>query len=162
MITKANIKKNVIDAVKNWTLANIFKTRKWDSMLYLILYIVIPVITTWVSSIAIGDTDVAMAAYFFLTTGISAFSCLYDIASRWDSDGNRIINLKLFIIAIPITAISIYCLSTLIYTLVSNKVDLSSTWVFYLYLIPLIICIHDICFCFINDILRKENEEDKQ
>ena len=136
---------------KSWlkTEHNIFNDRKIDASLYLVLYIIVPVIVTYVSLQTLSGAENSAAMYCYLTILISAAGCLYDIINRWESV-KSLKNTKLFLMLIPVGVVGSYCLYRMICIGVLSGAASSSRTdhILYCYLITVVIASVDSFICF--------------
>lgn len=139
----------------SWINANIFNFRKGDSIAYLSLYIVIPVIITWIS-LQVLPMDNISIIYCYLTILISSLNSIYDSANRWNSATRSIYNLKLFIIMLSNLIIIIYCFYVVMYILISQSTNCRCDWILFSYIFATIISLVDAISCFTNDIIIHE------
>lgn len=139
----------------SWINANIFNFRKGDSIAYLSLYIVIPVIITWIS-LQVLPMDNISIIYCYLTILISSLNSIYDSANRWNSATRSVYNLKLFIIMLSNLIITIYCFYVVMYILISQSTNCRCDWILFSYIFAIIISLVDAINCFTNDIIIHE------
>lgn len=135
----------------NWYRNNIFDFRKADACAYLVLYVMLPVIITWLSVNHMSDKF--EGAYCYLTVFVSASNTIYDAFNRWMEKGIR--NLKLSIILLGCAVIagySLYVVCTILITKSFAKCD----WFFLSYVLVLIVALPDVISCFIKDVACRE------
>lgn len=70
---------------RGWAESNIFLFRRWDGMLYGFLYILIPIIITFVS-LTLSENELILVANCYLMLIINAANCFYDALGRWDDN----------------------------------------------------------------------------
>ena len=80
--------------ISSWISENIFDFRKGDSIAYFALYVLVPVIITWVSLKTLSTDDVSII-YCYMTILISALNSIYDGANRWNSKYKSIRNARI-------------------------------------------------------------------
>lgn len=141
---------------KIWMKSNIYKSRKWDAIFYLVLYLIIPVFIAGISIDSIHETDTIALIYFYLSTCISASGCVYDVAGRWTVNRKSIMNLKLLLIALSVFIIMCYCGFEIFSLLIAKKFVFRCDALLWFYVLPWLIGIVDLGYCFIRDIAIKE------
>lgn len=140
---------------RNFINSNIFELKKWDGVLYLILYVLIPVVITSVSLSAL-PSDTTSIIYCYLTILISAVNGIYDGANRWNSEEKSLYNIKIFIIEISNGIIGAYCLYVILYISISNSVDCRHDGILFVYFITIGISLFDMFTCFTRDMALKD------
>ena len=137
--------------VFSWTHNNIYNHRLTDCMLYLILYIIIPIIITGVSLYSL-DNSVAPAVYCYLTIFISAANCIYDAINRWKHDEKSVINTKIVIIILFTGIVFVYCIFEIISILILEKVEFRFDCFLWAYFGAVIVVLIDIASCFAKNL----------
>lgn len=136
----------------NWVQGNIYSHKKHDGILYIIFYIIIPVIiTAW--SLYAFPSDFAAGVYCYLTIFISALNCLYDAINRWQA-GKSIINVKLVIMIVSV--VWIYCLVVIMGMLITRNTNLRADIFFCAYFATVIVALFDFVCCFTSDLTMRE------
>ncbi len=138
----------------NWIQGNIFGRKKLDGTLYIIFYIIIPVIITAWSLYAFPE-DITAGTYCYLTILISALNCLYDAINRWKSE-RTIINVKLFIMILSIATVAIYCLYVIIGMLLTGNLIQRLDILLCVYFITIAIALWDFVCCIAGDLAMKK------
>ena len=144
--------------VKNWIKQNIYDNRKGDGVAYFVLYLCIPIIITIISLFTVSKDDISIA-YCYVTIMISALNSIYDSANRWSSDKSKSVkNIKLLIMILCNSVITIYCLSVFFYVLISeNSSDMCRCdGILMIYFVVVAIALVDMFTCFIRDISIQE------
>lgn len=141
----------VTDFISNWFSNNVFNFKKPDACAYLVLYIVLPVIITWLS--VKHTSDKISEIYCYLTVFISAANSIYDACNRWM--GKNFKNIKLFITGLGYSAIAGYSIYIILSLLITGKVT-KCDWFFYSYVLVLIVTLPDVISCFTIDMAYKE------
>lgn len=145
--TKENIFYNLVQG-------NIYNHKKHDGILYIIFYIIIPVIiTAW--SLYAFPSDFAASVYCYLTILISALNCMYDAINRWQ-DEKSIINVKLVIIIVSVSVIWIYCLVVIMGMLITTNTNLRADIFFCAYFATIIVALFDFVCCIASDLTIRE------
>ena len=101
---------------------NIFQEKIYDGCLYFVLYIVLPIIITSASLIALGNADVMNVTYCYITILISALGCIYDAINRWEQKDGSERNRKLFIMILCLICVAIYCLVVIFAALIPRMI----------------------------------------
>ena len=100
-----------------WIKDNMFKYNKVDGGAYFALYLVIPVIVSYISlQVAKQSLEIT---YAFLSILITALNCIYDAYNRWNRESKSIVNLKLTVMGICLAGVSAYCF----YVIVGNLLE---------------------------------------
>ena len=141
-----NFKGNVSLLLKNWRKENIYNFNNLDSFLYLILYIVIPVIITSASLDALKN-DGTSIVYCYVTILISTLNGGYDSINRWKSGIRSIHNTKLFIILVSNVVIGIYCTYVIFNKLINPSRNCRMDCILLVYFFTIAISLSDICAC---------------
>lgn len=126
---------------------NIFCLNKGDGGAYFVLYLVIPVLITF---IGLCDTisEGLPAVHFYVTILISAANCIYDAANRWDKDGKTVKNTKLFLVIASTTVVGIYSLAEALYMLITQNKPMRWDFVLVVYFVTVFVALTDIITCF--------------
>ena len=100
------MRQKITSITKKWFYSgnNIFKTDVTDALMYIALYVAMPIMITAVDLLDF-PTGSSGAAYPYLCIIISALNCLYDIKNRWDNGAASISNTKLFIMGVATTIV---------------------------------------------------------
>lgn len=128
-----------------WLKDNLFRFRVWDAGAYFFLYLLIPVIISYVSLKTAREQPEII--YSYLSILISALNCIYDAANRWNTESKSIINLKLLVMIIVLAVISAYCIYMIIAKLLNLSGGIFFDEIFYVYYIIAAIAIVDIMVC---------------
>lgn len=127
---------------------NIFRMKAGDGGTYIVLYMFIPVIVTFVSLKILGNTNVISIAYFYFTVLFSAISCIYDLYSRHDFGISTRRNTKMVFVAIPCVIIAVYSILEILTILISHECTFRFDWIFYFYFFSFAITFWDLVLCY--------------
>lgn len=134
---------------KDWMNNNIFLWKKWDSIAYFALFIIIPIAVTWISLSTLSSDNISKV-YCYLTIFISSLNSLYDCANRWKEE-RSIHNTKIFLIILSNIVIAVYCTIVILYILITKNLNMRFDGIFFVYLIAVIITLFDIIACFAQE-----------
>ena len=134
---------------------NMFHFNKGDGVAYLVLYIIIPVLITTLSLITMSKTDKIAEIYCYISIMISAFNCIYDGANRWDKVRSGR-NAKLFLILGSNGIIALYCIIEILQIFLLKKVIFELEYTFLIYIVVIVVALHDVYICFGQDIVWKD------
>lgn len=145
--------------MQSWNRCNIFNYNKLDASLYMIFYLVIPILIT---SISIYTTlsEVVALAYCYLSILISALNGIYDAINRWKSFIKTVHNTKILLIILANGAVCVYCLYIVLYTLMKNKIPARCDLFLLAYLVTIVISAWDFWNCIANELALKEYYEE--
>ena len=132
---------------------NIFQHRKWDASIYIVLYIVVPVIITIVTLLSIQNSERALA-YCYVTIFISVANCIYDASGRCKKN-QPFLNRKLAIIIAINALIAIYCIFEVFMILGGGKTTYRVDWILAAYVVVIIVALVDFVLCFSEDLAIK-------
>lgn len=139
---------------KTWFSDNLFSLRKGDGVAYLVFYIVIPVLVTYISLQTLPSEGNAII-YSYVTILISTMNCIYDAANRWSPETKGVKNIKLGIIMLVSGTIAFYCLYVIFYMLAKSDFNCRYDLIFLMYIPAIIVGIADIVHCFTKDMAWK-------
>ncbi|MCH5261424.1 MAG: hypothetical protein J1F42_00760 [Lachnospiraceae bacterium] len=147
-------------AVKKWAEENVFKGNIFqgklvDGSLYFVLYMVIPIIITSVSLIALENVNFINIASCYLTIFISSLGCIYDAINRWEDGDSIECNRKLIVMVVFLACVTIYCLVVIFGVLFAQK-DLRNDFFLLAYVCSNVIAMMDLINC-INLKLAKQD-----
>lgn len=151
---------NIRNNIRTWTNDNVFKGNIFhgklvDGCLYFVFYIVLPIIITSVSLLALENADLINIAACYLTIFISSSGCIYDAINRWDDRDGIERNRKLFVMILFLVCAVIYCLVVILGTLLA-QIDLRNDYFLLAYVFSNVIAIMDLVNC-INLKLAKQD-----
>lgn len=127
---------------------NIYNKRKLDSVLYCVVYIVIPIVVTSTGFLK-GFEDSRESIYWYTSIGISLLGVLYDCFSRWDSGIKSVKNTKIFFIGLNTMVVWGYCFFEIMCLL--QGIDVKKDWILLIYFVSVSISVHDIICCYAQD-----------
>lgn len=153
MSTKGNvnIKKCIYEFAENMTRENMYNFKKGDGVAYCILYILIPVIITYVSLSKITGNDETSIIYCYITILVSVLNSMYDGANRWDSKNRSFRNTKLFIILFFNAIIAVYCIVVVLCILISSDLSCRRDMILFVYFGAIAVSFYDMAVCFFKD-----------
>lgn len=99
---------------------NIFGTSKGDASAYIMFYIIIPVLITFISLRAF-PSDIISGVYCYVTIFVSATNGIYDGANRWLHEQKCRKNAKISVIFVCNIFVMIYCLYIIFSVLIQNQ-----------------------------------------
>ena len=123
--------------------SNIFSFKLGDATAYLIFYIVIPVMVTYIS-LRVQSADIVSRTYF------------YDAANRWKRGIKCRCNTKLFVIFLSNGIIILYCLYIIFYVLIIHKIGYRFDAILLAYLGTCSVAIWDAAAVFLKDMSLKD------
>lgn len=129
---------------------NIYNYRKADSIMYMVFYIIIPVMVTALSLFFFPDMETA-AAYSYMTILVSALNCIYDAYNRWVSNKKTVVNTKLAVMIIPLVVVAVYCFFEVMYILLAQKADCRMDWILCIYFVTIGVALFDFVPCFASE-----------
>lgn len=135
---------------------NIFDLKKGDGVAYLVLYVFIPVIITWISLNTLLIDNISII-YCYLTILISALNSMYDAANRWNTKKKSLRNTKLFFILLSNIVVAAYCIYVIMFILISKNLNCRYDWILTSYFIAIIVAIIDATHCFTKDMALRQN-----
>lgn len=116
-------------------------------MLYLILYIAVPIFIT-AGDLLNFPTNDAAAAYPYTCIIISAANCLYDIKNRWDNDAASVQNTKLFVMGLSTLVVAGYAAFEVFLISGKQNLDMRCDAFLYLYFLACAVSLIDVLCCF--------------
>lgn len=134
---------------------NIFQERIYDGTLYFVLYIVLPIIITSVSLIALRNADVMNVAYCYITIFISSLGCIYDAINRWEQKDGSERNRKLFIMILCLICVVIYCLVVIFAALIPRMIIRKDVFLL-AYVVSNVIAIMDAANCVLIKLAKQK------
>ena len=145
---------------KNWIRnnifeGNIFQEKIYDGCLYFVLYIVLPIIITSVSLIALGNADVMNVTYCYITILISALGCIYDAINRWEHKYGSERNRKIFIMLLCLASVVIYCLVVIFIALIPRVIIRMDVFLL-AYVVSSVIAFVDVVNCFLIKLTKQK------
>lgn len=140
--------------LKDWSKENIFSFRKGDAGAYLALYIILPVLITFISICNFPDNDIA-AVYCYVTILVSVLNSMYDAGNRWIGGKKCHNNTKLFVMMLSCVVVAIYALYVIFGVLIAEKLNRFDWWLL-CYVPVILIAVFDISGCFLVDMVLKE------
>ena len=146
-------KKNLL--FENWVKENIYNYNKADSVAYLVLYLLIPVIITVISLSELPKDNIARL-YCYITILISVFNSIYDSFGRWNSNNKSVRNTKLFLIVLSNVFVAIYCIFIIMEILISSNLKCRFDEFLCVYFIAIIVSLFDIGACFFKDMAFRQ------
>lgn len=122
--------------------ANIFDGKMLDSSLYLIFYVIIPVIVT-VFSLIEFPTETVPGIYCYVTILVSGLNGIYDASNRWRSQEKSRRNGKILAIGICDVVVVFYCFAVIISALIASSVNFRWDWILLVYIGTIVIVLND-------------------
>ena len=130
-----------------WKKHNVFDFSVGDSIAYVCLYLVLPVLITTCSLFAFPENTTS-AAYCYVSVLISAINAIYDNALRWTPQDNPTFkNVKLLCILFPNALIALYCLFEILVILVIQSIHLRCDGILLIYVIVVLVAGNDFFEC---------------
>lgn len=130
---------------------NIFLFRKYDAILYAIIYIIIPITITYFM-LKYANDSYSTFILCYVSILINTVGCAYDCVGRWSSQQSYK-NTKIICMAIPLIIVSSYCFSQIIGTLIAKAIIFREDWICLFYLLTCCIAVLDMPCCFLHDII---------
>lgn len=140
--------------IRGWINHNIYSYKKADSIMYFFFYIVIPITVTAISLYSFPE-DTTSAIYCYITILISALNCWYDGANRWVTGQKSIINVKIFVMLLFVTIISVYCIVIILSILILQEVKFRVDGVLCFYFVTVVVALIDIACCVAKEMTLK-------
>lgn len=135
---------------------NIFDSRMGDATAYLVFYVVIPVVITFVS-LRVFPTDLTSGVYCYVTILVNVLNGIYDGSGRWLSGTKSRRNAKIFAIFIFDGIVAVYCLYVVFSVLIMNKIDCRNDCILFSYVGTCCVASWDFVASFLKDVtLKKE------
>lgn len=138
-----------------WIEGNIFQEKIHDGCLYFALYIVLPIIITSASLIALDNADVMNVTYCYITILISSLGCIYDAINRWEHKDGSERNRKLFIMLLCLVCVAIYCLVVIFIALIPRMIIRMDVFLL-AYVASSVIAIVDVANCFLIKLTKQK------
>ncbi len=135
--------------------SNIFSFKLGDATAYLIFYIVILVMVTYIS-LRVQSADIVSRTYCYVTILISVLNGIYDAANRWKRGIKCRCNTKLFVIFLSNGIIILYCLYIIFYVLIIHKIGYRFDAILLAYLGTCSVAIWDAAAVFLKDMSLKD------
>lgn len=148
------------DKVKGWVKdnvmqGNIFQGQIWDGSLYFVFYMLLPIIITSASLIALTSADLINTAYCYVTILISSLGCIYDAITRWEHRTGSERNRKLFIMILFMICVVIYCLVVIFVALIARKI-VRNDFFLLAYIASNVIAIVDAVNCIMQNLAKQD------
>ena len=134
---------------------NIFQGKTLDGCLYFVFYMVLPIIITSASLIALTNADLMNVASCYVTILISSLGCIYDAINRWEYRIGSERNRKLFIMIFLMVCVAIYCLVVIFVTLIARKV-MRNDFFLLAYIFSNMIAMVDLTNCFWQKLAKRD------
>lgn len=128
--------------IYNWAASNIFRFKSWDSFLYVLLYIIVPVSITWVG-VSVSVEKFTTLANCYFSVMINAANCFYDAVGRWDSNMPTK-KIKIWLIIIPCIIVFSYGLIQLTAIIGLDTTALRNDKILYWYLPAVVVAVIDV------------------
>lgn len=149
-------KENIIRWIESNVLqGNIFQGKTLDGCLYFVFYMVLPIIITSASLIALTNADLMNVASCYVTILISSLGCIYDAINRWEYRIGSKRNRKLFIMIFLLVCVAIYCLVVIFVALIARKI-LRNDFFLLAYIFSNMIAIVDLTNCFWQKLAKQD------
>lgn len=130
---------------------NIYKFKKGDAVAYFVFYLLIPITITTISLVQNKGNSLENSIYCYMTILISSLNAMYDGANRWVSRKTPQ-NIKIFIIFLSNSIVSVYCIFVILEMLILDNTDLfQCDWIFFSYIGSVCVTLFDIVACFTKD-----------
>lgn len=140
--------------------SNIFNFRIGDATAYLVFYIVIPVVVTYIT-LRVLSTDMVSGVYCYVTILVSILNGIYDAANRWNVGIKGIRNTKIFVIYLSNGVVGIYCLYIIFYMLIMHEMGPRPDMILFAYLGTCFVAIWDAASAFVKDMSLKDAVTDQ-
>ena len=135
---------------------NIFNRKIGDSTAYLIFYVIIPVLVTYLS-LKVFPSDLTSGVYCYVTILVSILNSMYDGAGRWRSGTKSRRNAKILVIWLSDGVVGIYCLYVIFSVLIVHNINCRQDWILLAYGGAVLVALWDMGVSFLKDItLKKE------
>ena len=128
---------------------NIYLNSKLDGVLYIIIYLVIPLATILIGLLGLLDSELSQV-YWYATILVSVVGCLYDCTCRWEHDRKSIKNLKILLMGTGAFIVLAYCIVEMI--LIFNDGPIKLVEIFFAYCLTAGISTIDVVSCFMREI----------
>jgi len=133
---------------------NIYSTNKMDAVLYLAVYVAVPVIVTLVGLLN-GLQDPMDSIYWYISIIITTIGVLYDCYGRWDANEKSIKNTKIFLIGLSAAIILVYSFFEIV--CISQGLEHRDDRLLLTYALLGIIAIIDLMICFCRNMAFSSN-----
>ena len=130
-----------------WVMHNIFDFHIWDCLLYLLFYIIIPIVITAANFVSSSEESGLLTVYLYVSALISAANCAYDAVNRM-REKPSFRNIKLGVMCGGATVTGVYCFCAALWLLITNK---TVPWGFDIlllfYFAVAVVALADTCIC---------------
>lgn len=135
---------------------NIFNSKMGDATAYLVFYVIIPILITFMS-LRVFPTDLVSGVYCYVTILVSLLNGIYDGANRWCSGVKSRRNAKILAIFIFNGIVAVYCLYIIFSVLIMEKMDCRNDCILFFYVGTCLVAGWDFVVSFLKDVtLSKE------
>lgn len=111
---------------------NIFNSKNSDAVLYLVFYLFIPIVITYISLRTFSD-NIVSGIYCYVTILVSALNGIYDATNRWDGTAKSVRNTKVFMIFLSNGVVAAYCVFVVLSVLISQSMVCRCDWILLAY-----------------------------
>lgn len=111
---------------------NIFNSKNSDAVLYLVFYLFIPIVITYISLRTFPD-NIVSGIYCYVTILVSALNGIYDATNRWNGIVKSVRNTKVFIIFFSNGVVAAYCVYVVLSALISQSMIFRCDWILLAY-----------------------------
>lgn len=111
---------------------NIFNSKNSDAVLYLVFYLFIPIVITYISLRTFSD-NIVSGIYCYVTILVSALNGIYDATNRWDGTAKSVRNTKIFMIFLSNGVVAAYCVFVVLSVLISQSMVCRCDWILLAY-----------------------------
>ena len=133
---------------------NIYSTNKVDAVLYLAVYVLVPVVVTLVGFLA-GSKEPMDSIYWYISIIITTIGVLYDCYGRWDANDKSIKNTKIFLMGVSAVIILAYSFFEIV--CISQGLEHRDDRLLLTYALLSIIAIIDLMICFCRNMAFSSN-----